>query len=73
MLGEKIKELRKENKLSQEELAEKLCVSRQSISLWENGQTVPSFDKIVALADFFNLYIDKNALLLYNINVVSLS
>ena len=57
MLGEKIKELRKENKLSQEELAEKLCVSRQSISLWENGQTVPSFDKIVALADFFNLYI----------------
>ena len=41
MLGENIRNLRKENKMSQEQLAEKLDVSRQSISLWENGQTTP--------------------------------
>ena len=49
MLGENIKNLRKENKMSQEQLAEKLDVSRQSVSLWENGQTTPSMDNIIAI------------------------
>lgn len=59
MLGEKIKELRKKNNISQEELAEELKVSRQSVSLWENDQTLPSLDKIVAIAKFFNVSTDS--------------
>ena len=58
MLGEKIKKLRKENKMSQEELAEKLGVSRQSISLWETGKTQPSLDIITMLASLFETSID---------------
>ena len=58
MLGEKIRNLRKENKISQEELAEKLDVSRQSISLWENDQTMPSLENIVSLANIFNVSTD---------------
>lgn len=58
MLGENIRNLRKENKMSQEQLAEKLDVSRQSISLWENGQTTPSMENIVAIADIFDVSTD---------------
>ncbi len=58
MLGENIRNLRKENKMSQEQLAEKLNVSRQSISLWENGQTTPSMDNIMAIADIFGVSTD---------------
>ena len=45
-LSEKILKLRKANNLSQEELAEKLGVSRQSISKWESGQSLPDIDKL---------------------------
>lgn len=41
MLSDNIKNYRKKNNMSQDELAEKLGVSRQSISLWETGQTQP--------------------------------
>lgn len=58
MFGEKIRTLRKENKISQEELAEKLDVSRQSISLWENDQTQPSMEKVVAIANIFGVSTD---------------
>lgn len=58
MLGENIRNLRKENKMSQEQLAEKLDVSRQSISLWENGQTTPSMDNIMAIAEIFGVSTD---------------
>ena len=58
MLGEKIRSLRKTHKISQEELAEKLGVSRQSISLWENGQTIPSMENIVAIANIFEISTD---------------
>ena len=58
MLGEKIRTLRKEKKISQESLAEKLGVSRQSISLWENEQTQPTIENIIALADVFGVTID---------------
>ena len=44
--------------MSQDELAEKLNVTRQSISLWETGQTQPSLDNIVALAKLFNISTD---------------
>ncbi len=56
--SEKILKLRKGSDLTQEELAEKLNVSRQSISKWESGQTVPELEKIVALSSVFNVTTD---------------
>ena len=46
-IGEKIFELRKSRNLSQEEVAEKLNVTRQTVSKWETNQSTPDFDKIV--------------------------
>lgn len=58
MLSDNIREYRKKSNMSQEELAEKLGISRQSISLWETGQTQPTIDNIVALARIFNITSD---------------
>lgn len=58
MLSDNIRKYRKLNHMSQDELAEKLEVTRQSISLWETGQTQPSLDKIVALAKLFGVSTD---------------
>ena len=58
MLSDQIRKYRKEKGLSQDELAEKLGVSRQSISLWENGQTQPTIENILALARIFNVSTD---------------
>lgn len=58
MLSDNIKNYRKKNNMSQDELAEKLGVSRQSISLWETGQTQPTIDNIIALAKVFNISSD---------------
>ncbi len=49
-----IKAIRKENNLSQEQLAEKLGVSRQSVSKWESGQSYPEMDKILLICNLFN-------------------
>jgi len=57
-LKENLKKLRKENNLSQEELAEKLNVSRQSVSKWEQGITYPEMDKMLEICKLFNLNID---------------
>ena len=57
-LSEKILKLRKANGLSQDELAEKLNVSRQAISKWETDQAVPELDNVLALAKVFNLTTD---------------
>ena len=53
-----LKEIRKENKLSQEQLAEQIGVSRQAISKWESGGAYPEMDKILLLCDKFDLNID---------------
>ena len=58
MLSDNIREYRKKSNMSQDELAEKLGVSRQSISLWETGQTQPTIDNIIALAKIFNISAD---------------
>lgn len=58
MLSDNIRNYRKAHNMSQDELAEKIDVSRQSISLWETGQTQPSIDKIIALARVFNISSD---------------
>lgn len=58
MLGDNIRNYRKANNMSQDELAEILHVTRQSVSLWETGQTQPSLDSIVAMAKLFNVSAD---------------
>ena len=57
-LSEKITYLRKREGMSQEDLAEKLSISRQSIYKWENGESLPSFDKIKFIAKLFNVSFD---------------
>lgn len=58
MLGDNIRNYRKARNLSQDDLAEKLNVTRQSISLWENGQTQPSLESIVMMAKLFGVTTD---------------
>lgn len=57
-LAEKIQKCRKEKNLTQEQLAEKLDVSRQSVSKWEMEQAVPDIDKIIALSELFEVSTD---------------
>lgn len=57
-LYEKITLYRKKNGLSQEELAEKIGVSRQAVSKWETGDALPEITKLKALADTFNVTVD---------------
>ena len=57
-LGEKIQKLRKQQGLSQEALAEKVTVTRQTISKWELGQSLPDLDFIAQLSDIFNVSSD---------------
>ena len=56
--GDNLKQLRKTKKVSQEELAEKLGVSRQSISKWETGENYPSMTNIMCLCDIFHCKIN---------------
>lgn len=56
--NEKLKECRKQVGLSQEELAEKLCVSRQAITKWENGRGMPNIESLQSIAKIFNVSID---------------
>lgn len=58
-LAEKILSLRTERDMSQDDLAEKLEVSRQSVSKWETGQSTPDLDKIIKLADLFGVSVDE--------------
>lgn len=58
ILGDKIMNLRKKNSWSQEELAEKLGVSRQSISKYESAQAVPDMEKILKLSRIFGVTTD---------------
>lgn len=56
--SEKLLTLRKANNLTQEQLAEKLDVSRQSVSKWESGQATPELEKIVAMSAIFDVTTD---------------
>ncbi|MDE6434463.1 MAG: helix-turn-helix domain-containing protein [Lachnospiraceae bacterium] len=58
-LGEQIKKYRTELSLSQEELAEKLFVSRQSISNWENDKTYPDIKSLLLLSEVFSVSLDQ--------------
>lgn len=56
--GEKLQLLRKQRKLSQEDLAQKLLISRQTVSLWEKNQTLPTIDNLIRLKEIFEIPID---------------
>lgn len=58
MLSEKIYQLRKNSGLSQEQLAEKLNVSRQAISKWESGTAVPESEKLITISNYFGVSVD---------------
>ena len=58
ILAEKITKLRKKNGWSQEELAEKMQVSRQAVSKWEGAQSVPDLEKVLMLSNLFSVTTD---------------
>ena len=58
ILADKIMNLRKKQGWSQEELAEKLDVSRQSVSKWEGGLSIPDLNKIIAMSALFGVSTD---------------
>lgn len=58
-LGERLLDLRKSKHLSQEEVAEKLNVTRQTISKWETDQSMPDLDKIVPLCELYGITSDE--------------
>lgn len=56
--NEKLQKLRKERGITQEELAEKLYVSRTAISKWESGRGYPNIDSLKAISEFFSVSVD---------------
>ena len=58
-LNEQIKKYRTEMNLSQEELAEKIYVTRQSVSNWENGKTYPDIHSLLLLGSLFGISLDQ--------------
>ncbi|WP_312159965.1 helix-turn-helix transcriptional regulator [Oscillibacter sp.] len=57
-IADRIQSLRKTKGVSQEELAEHTGVSRQAVSKWEGGQSVPEIDKVIVMSDYFNVTTD---------------
>lgn len=55
----KLYELRKQKGLSQEELANRLNVSRQTVSKWEVGESTPDMEKLVAISELFDISLDE--------------
>jgi transcriptional regulator with XRE-family HTH domain len=57
-IADRIQNLRKTKGISQEELADKVGVSRQSVSKWESEQSLPEIDKVIIMSDFFDVTTD---------------
>ncbi|GHU90578.1 transcriptional regulator [Clostridia bacterium] len=57
-IADRIQHLRKSKGISQEELADKIGVSRQAVSKWESEQSFPEMDKIIIMSDFFDITTD---------------
>ena len=57
-LSERIKKLRNDNKLTQEQFADKMLVSRSVVSKWEKGTCYPSIDSLKYMSDVFNVSFD---------------
>ena len=58
-LGQRLKDIRNLNKMSQEELADKIYVSRQTISNWENDKSYPDIHSLIMLSEIFNVTLDE--------------
>lgn len=58
-LEDNLQKFRKSKGLSQEELAEKCDISRQAIAKWESGESIPTIDKLIFLADFYKVALDE--------------
>ncbi|VTT17617.1 helix-turn-helix domain-containing protein [Streptococcus dysgalactiae] len=58
-VAEQLKQLRVKHQLSQDALAEQLFISRQAISKWENGDTIPDLDNLVRLTEIFDVSLDE--------------
>ncbi len=59
MVGKNIKRFREEKKMTQDELADKLCVTRQAISNWERGTTEPDIDTLDTLAQALEVTVEE--------------
>lgn len=66
-LGKKLKEVRLEKELSQEEVASKLFVSRQAVSRWETGKSIPDYPTLVSICELYNISLDN----LFNIKTTN--
>lgn len=58
-MPEKLAELRRQKGLSQIELAEAMSVSRQAVSMWESGATIPSIDNLILLSRLYGVSVDE--------------
>lgn len=59
LIGDKLKEARLKKNMTQEEVAEKIFVSRQSISNWENNKTYPDIGNVIVLSDLYDVSLDE--------------
>ena len=57
-IADRIQQLRKSKGISQEELADKVGVSRQAVSKWESEQSTPDIEKVILLSDYFDVTTD---------------
>ena len=58
IFGKRLREVRKSKKITQQELADRLGIKRNTYSDWENGKTEPSFENLIKLADLFEVSLD---------------
>ena len=58
-IKDKLQLLRKQNGYSQEQLADKLGIARQTLSKWENGQAVPELNSLISLSNLYGVTIDR--------------
>ena len=58
MISDNLYSLRKLHQLTQEEVSERVGVSRQALAKWENGETMPDIEKCVLLAELYNVTLD---------------
>lgn len=58
IFGNRLRGLRKAANLTMNELADKICVSKSSINMYERGEREPSIDTLICMADYFNVTLD---------------
>ncbi|MCC9684267.1 helix-turn-helix transcriptional regulator, partial [Streptococcus agalactiae] len=57
--GEQVKQLRKKNQITQQEMGERLGISRQAISHWENDRNLPDIEMLILISQSFNISLDE--------------